>query len=150
RRTPQQSKLLADNPSVNVTAGSLYLYDHKAASELKALFDRAQVVRATKPKEEFIRALTEVPGQVPATHLFHRGDPGQPRQAVGPGELSILRPGQPIASKDPGSATSGRRLAYALQLTDGSHPLTARVIVNRVWLNHFGRGLVGSPANFGV
>ena len=45
---------------------------------------------------------------------------------------------------------TGRRLAYAHHLTSGSHPLAARVLVNRVWLNHFGRGLVATPADFGA
>ena len=55
-----------------------------------------------------------------------------------------------IAPHDPQLATSGRRLAYARHLTDGQHPLVARVLVNRFWLHHFGRGLVATPADFGV
>jgi len=45
--------------------------------------------------------------------------------------------------------SSGRRLAFANWLTDPRHPLTARVIVNRVWMEHFGRGIVGTPGDFG-
>ena len=45
--------------------------------------------------------------------------------------------------------TSGRRLAFARWLTGPDNPLTARVIANRVWMHHFGRGLVSTPADFG-
>jgi hypothetical protein len=51
---------------------------------------------------------------------------------------------------DPNLPTTGRRLAFARQLTGGSHPLLARVLVNRVWLHHFGRGIVATAADFGT
>src|SRR5262249_35587737 len=51
---------------------------------------------------------------------------------------------------DPQVPTTGRRLAYARHLTSGQHPLVPRVLVNRVWLLHFGRGIVGTPADFGM
>ncbi|MFN9970118.1 MAG: DUF1553 domain-containing protein, partial [Phycisphaerae bacterium] len=74
-----------------------------------------------------------------------------PAQDVLPGELAILNPpGHEIPSDDPNLPTSGRRLAYAKYLTSGRHPLLARVLVNRFWLHHFGRGLVDTPADFGV
>jgi hypothetical protein len=81
-RSAEQKRLMREHPSLNVSAGSLYLYDAKAAAELKKFADRAAAVRARKPAEDFVRALTEVPGKVPATFLFHRGDPDQPKQAV--------------------------------------------------------------------
>jgi mono/diheme cytochrome c family protein len=150
KRTPEQQQLLKEHPSVNVTAGSLYLYDPKAAADLKTYTDRAAAVRATKPKEEFIQALTEVPGQVPVTYLFQRGDYNQPKQALAPGGLSILDASHPLNVPAGQGPTSGRRLALANWLTDGRHPLTARVLVNRVWMHHFGRGLVGTPSDFGA
>jgi hypothetical protein len=55
-----------------------------------------------------------------------------------------------LPEKDPNFATSGRRLAFARWLTSGTNPLVARVLVNRVWLHHFGRGLVGTPSDFGI
>jgi mono/diheme cytochrome c family protein len=150
-RTAEQKKLLMDHPSANVSAGSLYLYDAKAAAELQRYTDAAYIVRARKPVEDFVRALTEVPGSLPVTYLFHRGDPDQPKQPVAPGGLTVLDERLPLnlSEKDPALPTSGRRLAFAHWLTGGDHPLTARVFVNRVWLHHFGRGLVGTPGDFG-
>jgi hypothetical protein len=46
--------------------------------------------------------------------------------------------------------TTGRRLQWAQRLTDGSHPLVARVHVNRIWMHHFGRGIVNTPGDFGL
>lgn len=153
KRTAEQKKLLKDHPSVNVTAGSLYLYDRKAADELKAIADRAAKLRATKPKEEFVRALTE-PAEAapPPTFVFYRGDFQQPADQVPPRELEVLG-GDALArlpENDPQLATTGRRLNYAHWLTSGRHPLTARVLVNRVWRHHFGRGIVATPGDFGT
>lgn len=98
-----------------------------------------------------VACLTEVPGKIHPTMLFSRGDINQPRQEVSPGELSILGDlVSAIAPDDTGLPTSGRRLAFARSLTSGKHPLVARVLVNRVWMHHFGRGLVGSAGDFGV
>ena len=152
KRTPQQKKLLKDHPSVNVTAGSLYLYDRKAADDLKRMAAEAAKVRSTKPVEQFVRALTERPGSVPATHLFSRGDHTQPRETVLPGGLKVLASSESDAlpTNDPALPTTGRRLAWARRITDAAHPLTTRVIVNRVWMRHFGRGIVATPGDFGA
>ncbi|MCO6456971.1 MAG: PSD1 domain-containing protein [Pirellulaceae bacterium] len=152
-RTAEQTQLLKEHPSVNVTAGSLYLYDRQAADELKQYADRAAEVRAGKPVEEFVRALTEPVGQTPPdTFIFYRGDHQQPRQRVAPAELDVLRidPLSELPENDDELPTTGRRLAYARWLTSGRHPLTARVLVNRVWGHHFGRGIVETPGDFGV
>ena len=50
----------------------------------------------------------------------------------------------------PTANSTGRRLALARWITDGKNPLTARVLVNRVWLHHFGKGIVGTPSDFGA
>lgn len=151
KRTAEQKKLLKENPSVNVSAGSLYLYDQKKADELKKIAEQAAAIRAKKPVEDYIQALTEIPGKIPTTYLFNRGDQDQPKQAVTPGDLTILATYHPkgIPEKDAALPTSGRRLAFANELTDGKHPLTARVLVNRIWLHHFGRGIVSTPGDFG-
>lgn len=152
QRSADEQKLLMEFPSVNVDAGSLYLYDPKAAEDLKKEAEKIAAHRATKPVEDFVSCLNEVPGHLPVTNLYDRGDPDQPKQAVEPAELVVLSApnAPPLPAKDAALATSGRRLAYARQLVDGRHPLTARVFVNRLWLHHFGRGLVATPGDFGV
>lgn len=148
--TKEQKDLLAKYPNLNVTSGSLYLYDRKAADELKAMLDEANAIRAKKPKEEFIRALYETPGRVPATKLFHRGDFEQPKQDVPAGALSILNDVLPFSQEQPaGLKTTGRRLAFADWLLAAENPLTTRVFVNRIWLGHFGKGIVPTPGDFG-
>ncbi|MCE9532712.1 MAG: DUF1549 domain-containing protein, partial [Planctomycetes bacterium] len=150
KRTPEQKKMMREHPNLNVSAGSLYLYDKKAADELKKMTDDAAAIRAKKPVEEFVRTMTETPGLLPATRLYYRGDPDQPKQTIEPGGLTILDGSLPVKFGKPSDLTSsGRRLALARWLTDHNHPLTSRVLVNRVWMNHFGRGLVNTPGDFG-
>ncbi|MBI3862897.1 MAG: DUF1549 domain-containing protein [Planctomycetia bacterium] len=153
KRTDEQKKLLADRPSVNISTGVLYQYNQAAADELKKDQEKINSKRAEKPVEDFVSVTNEIAGSVPVTHLFHRGDHRDPRQAVGPGDMTIAAPeGQRlnIPEKDPNVATSGRRLAFARHLMSGRHPLVGRVLVNRVWLNHFGRAFVETPGDFGM
>jgi hypothetical protein len=84
--------------------------------------------------------------------LFIRGDHEQSGQEATPSELTVLSGDNAakIPLDDPNLPTAGRRLAYAKWLTSGRHPLVARVIVNRVWMQHFGRGLVATPGDFGM
>lgn len=150
KRNAEQKRLMQQHPSLNVSPGSLYLYDQKAADQLKKMADEAAAIRAKKPAEDFIRAMTEVPGQIPVTNLFHRGDPDQPKEAITPGGLVILDSVLPMKVDKPSEvATSGRRLALAKWLTDRNHPLTSRVLANRIWMHHFGRGIVNTPGEFG-
>lgn len=159
KRTPTQVALLKAWPRIQqLSAGSLYLYDTtyktKHADTLKRMMDEAAAVRAKKPREEFLQAFDELPMHekaVPATYLFHRGEPDQPKGAVKPSDLSVLAAHRSIQipEKNPALPTTGRRLAFAKRLTDGSHPLLARVMVNQVWSRHLGRGLVNTPNDFG-
>ncbi|MBM3821484.1 MAG: DUF1553 domain-containing protein [Verrucomicrobia bacterium] len=153
KRNPEQKKLLADHPSANINAGVLYQYNPKAADELKGMDAKIGEVRSRKPQEDFISILSEPAEAAPVTHRFHRGDPKQPKEAIAPGTLTVLSrgeetPGLPLPSEQP--PTSRRRLAFATWATSPRNPLLARVIVNRVWMHHFGRGLVGTPADFGL
>ena len=150
KQTPEQKALIKKYPSA-LALYSLNLYDQKKQDIVDAKMAEATKLRATKPTEGFLMALTEVKGQVPATKLFNRGDHDQPKQAVSPGELSILAQPEiePFKPTSLPTGTSGRRLAYAKWLTSGKHPLVSRVLVNRFWLNHMGRGIVNTPGDFG-
>lgn len=152
QRTPEQTALLDMNPSLKITPGVLYQYNQAAADELKKFDARINEIRAQKPVEDFVHVLTEPNDHAPTTFLFHRGDPQQPKDAVLPGDLTIAAPAEALASfaaDDPALPTTGRRTALARWLTQGQHPLLGRALVNRVWLHHFGRGLVNTPGDFG-
>ncbi len=78
-------------------------------------------------------------------HLFLRGNPNRLGDLVPRRFLQVLSPSdQPTPFK-----TGSGRLELAQAITRDAHPLAARVLVNRIWLAHFGRGLVTTPSNFG-
>ncbi|GIS62135.1 MAG: hypothetical protein CM1200mP2_43600 [Planctomycetaceae bacterium] len=54
-----------------------------------------------------------------------------------------------LPANDKAITSTGRRLAWAKRLTNGKHPLVTRVIVNRSWMHHFGRGLAPTPGDLG-
>ena len=87
------------------------------------------------------------PGKLEQTNILVGGDPFSPGEPVSPGVLSVVNHGKPYKiTQQP----DGRRLALAEWLVDPANPLAARVMVNRVWQSHFGRGIVGTPNNFGA
>ena len=146
-RTPEQAALLKKYPSA-LTLFSLNLYDPKADKQVQEKRSEATKLRATKPKEGFLTVITEVVGETPKSQLHHRGDHEQLKDEVTPGDLSVLR-GPELPKPEATLTTSGRRLAYARWLTSGKHPLVARVLMNRIWMHHFGRGIVNSAGDFG-
>ena len=81
------------------------------------------------------------------THLLIRGNAGRPGDKVEPRFPDILGGGVPEVSPTPHSA--GRRQAFARWVADEKNPLTSRVMVNRLWHGHFGRGIVATPNDFG-
>ena len=113
--------------------------------------DRVKLLTAEMPSAPQIRALWDR-GEPSPTWLFQRGQYNKPGHRVGPGVPSVLTDGRtPFAAEPPwpGARSTGRRLALARWLVDPDHPLTARVMVNRIWFHHFGQGLVETLSNFG-
>lgn len=94
--------------------------------------------------------ITEVGPVPPPTHIHIRGSAHAEGEVVTPG-FPVIWGGEAaeIPAPDEGAATSGRRLALAKWVTRPDHPRTARVMVNRMWQHHFGRGLSPTPNDFG-
>ena len=86
----------------------------------------------------------------PPTFLLAKGVWDAPLEEVQPGFLTILDPKPAQIVPPAGVDSTGRRTALANWLTDPKNPLTARVMVNRIWHHHFGRGIVGTTSDFGV
>ena len=159
-RTPEQLALLKLHPKVNkLNSGSLYLYDTtyktKHAQTIKDMVAKAKEVRDTKPPVTQVQAFTEVaqkPEAVAPTFVFNRGDFESPTDKVAPGDLSVLDGWRDVEVPENTDAlpSTGRRLAYARSITDGEHPLLARVMANRIWMHHFGTGIVATAGDFGV
>jgi hypothetical protein len=88
----------------------------------------------------------------PKTFLLAAGSYDRPVKELEPGFLTVLSPGESTAASitAPHPRTSGRRSALAHWLSDSRNPLVPRVIVNRIWQGHFGRGLVENANDFGT
>ena len=107
-------------------------------SQLRAA--QAELNRLSAGPQTFAASFKE-----PATTwLLRRGDPMQRLEKLPPSIPNMLGKLQPKDATEP-----ERRLALARHLTRPDHPLTARVLVNRVWQKHFGTGLVDTPSDFG-
>jgi len=146
----------------------------QAAEAKKLAVQRAEnedrIAQLTKAPMIYGGTFAAEPGP---THRLHRGDPMQKREVVEPGALSIipikfdltacsrrrqdadgLKSGEPvglvIAPTNKLTQEQQRRLALAEWIADPANPLTARVMVNRMWQYHFGEGLVNTPSDFGA
>jgi mono/diheme cytochrome c family protein len=133
-------------------AASLSSAEREAARELET---RIRATESGRRKPGKIQVLYDV-GTPPRSHLLIRGSEQSPGPEVRPGFLRVLCRSDAraiVASPPPYDGTSGRRLALARWLTGPDSPasaLMARVMVNRIWKNLLGQGLVPTPDNFGA
>ncbi|HVW37978.1 MAG TPA: DUF1553 domain-containing protein, partial [Pirellulales bacterium] len=111
---------------------------------------RAELEAVELPPRETVLGVGRCLPEPPATFVLLRGNPHVPGPQVEPAFLSALGGGKPqIPARTPEAKSSGRRSALADWIASPANTLTARVIVNRVWQHHFGRGIVRSTSNFG-
>jgi hypothetical protein len=144
KRTPYQwhmylkakDQLEMEKPYVRFTSDEQRLH-------YKQLQVRLNLLEHLKPEPRPIaQTLTDFEGVAPPTYVLTGGNYLAPAEEVEPGFLSILDPSNARYVK--------RRTALAEWLTGKDNPLTARVMVNRLWHHHFGRGIVGTPSDFGL
>jgi cytochrome c553 len=109
----------------------------KELAQMRAELETVRKSVPPKPPEVHVIA-----GGGKAMRVYIRGNPAQQGEPAPKGFLQVLS-AKTETSKDFG------RLELANAIASKDNPLTARVIVNRVWQHHFGRGLVGTPSNFG-
>lgn len=142
-----QKDLRPDAKTLPKVLSETYADYTAAAKPPESAIAAAEAKRITFPE---IRALYDLPGDVKTT-VLRRGDYRTPGHEVLPGALAALRTDEPFQWNTPAAdrKTSGRRMAMARWLTQPDHPLTARVMVNRIWLHHFGEGIVATPDDFG-
>ena len=129
--------------------------------------DEVKSLKAGPPSPDVDKQITELEAQQAAeprimalwdrgdpspTYIYRRGDHNVAGSLVSPGPPAVLcdetNPFE-INPPFPDVKSTGRRLAFARWLTRPDHPLTARVMINRVWQHHFGTGIVRSVGNFG-
>ncbi len=118
------------------------LVNRKDWAQAEKLLTELRVLEATGPVERAM--LVKSPARPAEARVFIRGDMKRPGAAVPRRFLQVL------ASVDARSYEDDGRLQLAQAVASPKNPLTARVIVNRVWQHHFGAGLVGTPDDFGV
>jgi hypothetical protein len=122
--------------------------DLRAYERTKRRLQRAR--RQGDPPLPQALAIKENGGECPPTHVHLRGSCHALGDEVKPGFPAVLGFDPPtIPASDPSADSCGRRRALAEWLVDPANPLTARVMVNRIWQHHFGRGLVETSSDFG-
>ncbi len=101
------------------------------------------------PSVEMALCVSEAGPKAPDTFVFVRGNPHVTGEKVNPGYPAVFNiPDPPDAT--PIGKSSGRRTVLANWIASKENPMTARVMVNRIWQQHFGRGIVKSPNDFGL
>ena len=119
--------------------------NQESRQELEKLKNERAGLESSQPPYPGVLAISEKPENAKATtHLLYRGDPSMPRESVPAAFPPLL-----TSVFSGGRSAEPTRSALADWIADTGNPLTARVMMNRLWLHHFGRGLVETPNDFG-
>lgn len=140
---------------MGLTLGCAQCHDHKSDPVSQADFYRMRAIFGDMAIPQKMSQLphTFIPlsGGVPANHLVYRGDFRNEGPEVNPAFLRVVNASlKTLPRKPKPDYSSGPRLELANWLTHPDHPLTSRVLVNRLWQHHFDNPIVGTPNDFGV
>jgi hypothetical protein len=120
-------------------------------SAYQKLRKQLEMLKVQMPSAERALCVTEAGPTAPDTFVMLRGNPHVTGDKVAPGFPTVFNlPDPTLPEPKPGAHSSGRRLVLANWLASKDNPMTARVMVNRLWQHHFGRGIVRSPNDFGL
>ena len=138
------------DPHITAAGQPVLTQEEKAeAARLNARKDELEGKIKALPKPDKVLVFGIKTGVPPVVKIMHRGSPEDLREEVAPGALACVAALKPAF--DGGQLNDAqRRIALAYWITDPANPLTARVIVNRLWHHHFGAGLVDTPSDFGL
>ncbi len=152
RRTPfqEQIALLAEKQVDRALVGISAKLPAEQKKRYLELEKQLAAIKPGRPEAPVATAVTDVGPVAPPTHRLLGGDHRKPRNEVAPAFPDFLGGGKVDTSLPPGVVSTGRRAALARWLTRADNPLTARVIVNRLWQHHFGTGIVATPSDFGA
>ena len=126
----------------------LTVADTAQLKQLRAEAQKLEKALQAIPEPEKVYAILSDP-KPPIIKVQRRGNPEDEAQVVAPGAFSWAKHAS-AAFGDQNTPEAQRRLALANWITHPDNPLTARVIVNRLWHHHFGQGLVNTPSDFGL
>ncbi len=126
------------------------VFTEQQFNQYREQFERMKFLRSHRPKQlEAALCVTEKGDEAGPTYVLVRGNASAEGDEVEPGFPSVLSPPKPTIRKPADGKSTGRRTALANWVIDPQNPLTSRVMVNRIWQHHFGRGLVRSSNDFG-
>ena len=145
----REKVILAELPDLLRKEGKRVLGDDRFREYMKL---KRRLRDASFPKDVATAlAVTEAGPAAPETFVLIRGSAAAKGAPVEPGFPEVLTDTVPaIPPAAPGAKSSGRRTVLARWLTSPDNPLASRVMANRLWQYHFGRGIVRSPNNFGL
>lgn len=161
---PPEVEQAVNTPEAQRTAAMQQIFEANrkrigvSQNEIRACMNEAEKAQLASVEKEFIGlfsnyrpkpyacGITDLSRESPRTYMPDHG--AKPGRLVEPGLLTALG-GGPLPEPPVESPTTQRRKTLAEWIASKDHPLTARVMVNRIWQQHFGRGLAQLPSDFG-